>query len=52
MTVRYYRHEVRLGEIGMALVGRLPGNALGLWLLLAAPMMLLEKLIAFSVLLR
>ena len=34
----------------MALVGRLPGNALGIWLLLAAPMLLLEKLIAIIVL--
>ncbi|WP_445157159.1 TSUP family transporter [Halomonas sp. E14] len=50
MTVRHYRHEVRIGEIGMALIGRLPGNALGLWLLLAAPMAMLEKFIAFSVL--
>lgn len=50
LTVRHYRQEVRLGEISMALLGRLPGNALGLWLLLAAPMRLLEKLIAASVL--
>ncbi|MBE0488107.1 MAG: sulfite exporter TauE/SafE family protein [Halomonas sp.] len=49
-TLRYYWREVRLAEIGMALVGRIPGNALGLWLLLAAPMALLEKLIAGSVL--
>ncbi|WP_111412420.1 sulfite exporter TauE/SafE family protein [Billgrantia lactosivorans] len=50
MMVRHYRHEVRLGEIGMALLGRLPGNGLGLWLLLAAPMAVLEQLIAASVL--
>jgi uncharacterized membrane protein YfcA len=50
LMVRHYRHEVRIGEIGFALLGRLPGNGLGLWLLLAAPMALLEKLIAFSVL--
>ena len=50
LTVRHYHQEVRLGEISMALLGRLPGNALGLWLLLAAPMLLLEKLIAASVL--
>lgn len=37
MMVRAYWHEVRLGAMGMALVGRLPGNALGLWLLVAAP---------------
>ena len=43
-------HEVRLDSIGMALVGRLPGNALGIWLLLAAPMFVLEKLIAVIVL--
>ncbi|AMD01651.1 sulfite exporter TauE/SafE family protein [Halomonas chromatireducens] len=50
MMVRQYWHEVRVGEIGMALVGRLPGNGLGLWLLLTAPMVVLEKLIAASVL--
>ncbi len=49
-TLRYYWREVRLAEIGMALVGRVPGNALGLWLLLATPMAVLEKLIAGSVL--
>jgi uncharacterized protein len=50
MTLRHYVHEVQIGEVGMALVGRIPGNALGLWLLLAAPMAVLEKLIAGSVL--
>lgn len=50
MMVRHYWHEVRLDSIGIALVGRLPGNALGIWLLLAAPMFLLEKLIAIIVL--
>ncbi|KPQ20736.1 MULTISPECIES: sulfite exporter TauE/SafE family protein [unclassified Halomonas] len=50
MMVRAYWHEVRLGAMGMALVGRLPGNALGLWLLVAAPMAVLEKLIAAIVL--
>ncbi|MBA2778647.1 sulfite exporter TauE/SafE family protein [Billgrantia kenyensis] len=50
MMVRHYLQEVRIGEIGMALVGRLPGNVLGLWLLLAAPMVVLEKFIAASVL--
>lgn len=50
LTLRHYRREVRLSEIGTALVGRLPGNALGAWLLLAAPMVVLEKLIAGSVL--
>ncbi|EWG98559.1 sulfite exporter TauE/SafE family protein [Halomonas sp. BC04] len=50
MMVRQYRHEIRISEIGMALVGRLPGNGLGLWLLLTAPMVVLEKLIAASVL--
>ncbi|MBB3331631.1 hypothetical protein BDK63_002514 [Halomonas campaniensis] len=49
-TLRHYWREVRLAEIGMALVGRIPGNALGLWLLLAAPMAVLETLIAGSVL--
>ncbi|HDZ45371.1 MAG TPA: sulfite exporter TauE/SafE family protein [Halomonas sp.] len=50
MMVRHYWHEVRLDAIGMALVGRLPGNALGIWLLLAAPMVVLEKMIAVIVL--
>lgn len=50
LMVCHYRQEIRLGEISMALLGRLPGNGLGLWLLLAAPMVLLEKLIAGSVL--
>lgn len=50
MMVRHYWHEVRLGPISMALVGRLPGNALGAWLLLAAPMVIMEKLIAAIVL--
>ncbi|MCE0734182.1 sulfite exporter TauE/SafE family protein [Halomonas sp. G15] len=49
-TLRHYWREVRLAEVGMALIGRVPGNALGLWLLLAAPMAVLEKLIAGSVL--
>ena len=50
MMVRHYWHEVRLDAIGMALVVRLPGNALGVWLLLVAPMVILEKLIAVIVL--
>jgi hypothetical protein len=50
MMVRHYWHEVSLGPISMALVGRLPGNALGVWLLLAAPMVVMEKLIAAIVL--
>lgn len=50
MMVRRYWQEVRIGEIGVALIGRLPGNALGIWLLLAAPMVVLEKLIAAIVL--
>ena len=37
MMVRHYWHEVRLDAIGMALVGRLPGNALGVWLLTSWP---------------
>ncbi|WP_249977223.1 sulfite exporter TauE/SafE family protein [Vreelandella olivaria] len=50
MMVRHYWHDVRLDAIGVALIGRLPGNALGIWLLLAAPMVVLEKLIAAIVL--
>ncbi|SDO30465.1 hypothetical protein SAMN04487957_105110 [Halomonas shengliensis] len=49
-TLRHYRHEVSLAEIGLALAGRVPGNALGLWLLVAAPLAVLEKVIAGSVL--
>lgn len=50
MMVRRYSREIRLDAIGMALVGRLPGNALGLWLLVAAPLVVLEKVIALIVL--
>lgn len=50
MMVRHYWREVRFEHIGLALLGRLPGNALGIWLLLAAPMVVLEKLIAAIVL--
>ncbi|MBF8223303.1 sulfite exporter TauE/SafE family protein [Halomonas sp. 328] len=50
MMVRRYYREIRLDAIGMALVGRLPGNALGLWLLVAAPLVVLEKVIALIVL--
>ncbi|QOR38372.1 sulfite exporter TauE/SafE family protein [Billgrantia diversa] len=50
LMMRHYRHEVRMAELGMALAGRLPGNGLGLWLLLTAPLAVLEKLIAASVL--
>lgn len=52
---RFYR-QVQLGEIGMALVGRIPGNLLGLWLLVSAPLAVLKWLIAgivlFAVLVR
>lgn len=50
MMVRRYYREIRLDAIGLALVGRLPGNALGLWLLVAAPLVVLEKVIALIVL--
>ncbi|GAB2794211.1 sulfite exporter TauE/SafE family protein [Halomonas shantousis] len=50
MMAGRYRHEIRLDAIGMALVGRLPGNALGAWLLLAVPLAVLEHLIAAIVL--
>ncbi|MEC9482027.1 MAG: TSUP family transporter, partial [Halomonas sp.] len=50
MMVGTYRREVRLGAVGMALVGRVPGTLLGVWLLLAAPLELLERLIALIVL--
>ncbi|MBP5981957.1 MAG: sulfite exporter TauE/SafE family protein [Halomonas sp.] len=50
LMVRHYRHEISFDAIGVALIGRLPGNALGVWLLLAAPMVILEKLIAAIVL--
>ncbi|WP_083002629.1 sulfite exporter TauE/SafE family protein [Halomonas sp. GT] len=50
LMVRHYWQEIRLDAIGIALIGRLPGNALGIWLLLAAPMVILEKLIAAIVL--
>ncbi|RUR33939.1 sulfite exporter TauE/SafE family protein [Vreelandella andesensis] len=50
LMVRHYWQEIRLGAIGVALIGCLPGNALGVWLLLAAPIVVLEKLIAAIVL--
>nr|WP_275445890.1 MULTISPECIES: sulfite exporter TauE/SafE family protein [unclassified Halomonas] len=50
MMVGAYRREIRLNAVGMALVGRVPGTVLGIWLLLAAPLAVLEKLIALIVL--
>lgn len=50
LMVRHYWHEISFDAIGVVLIGRLPGNAVGVWLLLAAPMVLLEKLIACIVL--
>ncbi|MDR5904847.1 sulfite exporter TauE/SafE family protein [Franzmannia qiaohouensis] len=50
MMVGKYRHEVRVTFIGTALVGRVPGTVLGIWLLLAAPLALLENAIALIVL--
>lgn len=50
MMVGTYRHEIRVDAIGMALVGRVPGTLLGAWLLLIAPLAILEKFIAVIVL--
>ncbi|WP_136247558.1 sulfite exporter TauE/SafE family protein [Halomonas borealis] len=50
LMLRHYRREVHLGEIGMALLGRLPGNALGLALLVTASTVWLERWIAIGVL--
>lgn len=50
MMVGIYRREIRVDAIGMALVGRIPGTVLGAWLLLAAPLVILEKFIALIVL--
>lgn len=50
MMVGAYRREVRVGAVGMALVGRVPGTLLGIWLLLVAPLFVLEKMIALIVL--
>ncbi|QJQ97046.1 MULTISPECIES: sulfite exporter TauE/SafE family protein [Halomonadaceae] len=50
MMLGQYRHEVRVSVIGVALVGRVPGTLLGTWLLLTAPMALLENVIALIVL--
>lgn len=50
MILRRYYREVQLGEISMALLGRLPGNFLGLWLLVSAPLAVLKWLIAGIVL--
>lgn len=50
LMVGQYRHEIRITVIGMALVGRVPGTVLGTWLLLAAPLAVLESAIAMIVL--
>ncbi|WP_043528752.1 sulfite exporter TauE/SafE family protein [Litchfieldella xinjiangensis] len=50
MMLGQYRHEVRVTVIGMALVGRIPGTVMGTWLLLAAPLAVLEKIISLIVL--
>ncbi|SFH39747.1 sulfite exporter TauE/SafE family protein [Modicisalibacter xianhensis] len=50
MMVGAYRREIRVDAVGMALVGRVPGTLLGVWLLLVAPLVVLEKLIALIVL--
>lgn len=50
MMVGTYRREIRVDAVGMALVGRVPGTLLGIWLLLVAPLVVLEKLIALIVL--
>lgn len=50
MMLGQYRHEVRITVIGMALVGRIPGTLLGTWLLLMAPLVVMEKAIALIVL--
>lgn len=50
IMIRTYWNEVRLGVVGMGLMGYLPGNLLGIWLLLAAPIFLLEKMVAVIVL--
>ncbi|GHB12095.1 sulfite exporter TauE/SafE family protein [Modicisalibacter luteus] len=50
MMIGAYRREIRLNAVGMALVGRVPGTALGVCLLLVAPLAVLEKLIALIVL--
>lgn len=50
MMVGQYRHEVRITVIGMALVGRIPGTLLGTWLLLVAPLAIMETAIALIVL--
>ncbi|MGE6607287.1 sulfite exporter TauE/SafE family protein [Halomonas sp. NPDC076908] len=51
MMISAYWNEVQLGVVGMALMGYLPGNVLGIWLLLAAPIFLLGKMVAVIVLL-
>ncbi|WP_308126705.1 MULTISPECIES: sulfite exporter TauE/SafE family protein [Halomonas] len=50
LVVRRYRREVAMGDISMALVGKVPGTLLGVWLLLIAPMATLEVMIAAIVL--
>ncbi|GHC31722.1 sulfite exporter TauE/SafE family protein [Aidingimonas halophila] len=50
MMLRQYRREIRVDAIGMALIGRIPGTALGIWLLLVAPLAVMEVTIAGIVL--
>lgn len=50
LVVRRYRREVAMTDISMALVGKVPGTLLGVWLLLVAPMATLEVMIASIVL--
>ncbi|MGQ7246893.1 sulfite exporter TauE/SafE family protein [Halomonas sp. V046] len=50
LVVRRYHREVAMADISMALIGKVPGTLVGVWLLLVAPMATLEVLIASIVL--
>lgn len=50
LVVRRYWQQITMSDISTALIGKIPGTILGVWLLVVAPMATLELLIAGIVL--
>nr|WP_300309015.1 sulfite exporter TauE/SafE family protein [Halomonas sp.] len=50
IVIRRYYREVAVADISVALIGKVPGTLVGVWLLLLVPMATLEVLIASIVL--
>lgn len=50
LVVRRYWQQVEMRDISTALIGKIPGTIIGVWLLVIAPMAMLELLIAGIVL--